>query len=238
MIKFCIDPGHGGSDPGAVNGKRYEKDDVLRLALAVKPLLEAQGVGVLLTRADDKTVPPIAERCRMANEAGCAYYLSLHRDAAGPTARGISLWVHSRANEATMAKAQYILDELLTVTPTQNRGVQKGTPQSYADFGVNTGTVMASSLLELGFITNAQDNALFDGYFDRYAEAVARGLCKVVGVAYKPDKPQNGQEAPETPSDAETVTVSRKDWDALYTALQAAHETTGTAIKQFQEMRE
>lgn len=53
MVKICLDPGHGGTDPGALLGKRYEKDDVLRLALAVKPLLEAQGLGVVMTRTDD-----------------------------------------------------------------------------------------------------------------------------------------------------------------------------------------
>lgn len=216
MIKVCLDPGHGAGDPGALLGKRYEKDDVLRLALAVKPLLEAQGVGVVMTRTDDKTVPPIAERCQMANSAGCAYYLSLHRDAAGPAAHGISLWVHSRANDPTVRKAQYILDELLAVTPTQNRGVQKGTPQDFENFGVNVYTTMASALLELGFITNADDNDRFDRYFDRYAEAIARGLCKIVGVDYKAqDKPSEG------PKD-ETITIPRKDWNTLCAALQAA----------------
>ena len=52
---------------------RYEKDDVLRLARALKPLLEAQGLGVVLTRDSDAALP-IAERCRIANEAGCAYF--------------------------------------------------------------------------------------------------------------------------------------------------------------------
>ena len=225
MVKICLDPGHGGTDPGALLGKRYEKDDVLRLALAVKPLLEAQGVGVVMTRTGDKAVPSISERCQMANTAGCAYYLSLHRDAAGPAAHGISLWVHSRANDPTVRKAQYILDELLSVVPTQDRGVQKGTPQNYENFGVNVYTTMASALLELGFITNADDNDRFDRYFDQYAEAVARGLCKAVGVTYTAqDKPA---EAPEE----ETVRIPRGDWDALCAALQAAHDATEEAIE-------
>lgn len=230
MVKICLDPGHGGTDSGALLGKRYEKDDVLRLALAVKPLLEAQGVGVVMTRTDDKSVPPIAERCQMANTAGCVYYLSIHRDAAGPAAHGISLWVHSRANDPTVRKAQDILDELLAVTPTQDRGVQKGTPQNYENFGVNVYTTMASALLELGFITNADDNDRFDRYFDDYAEAIARGLCKVVGVTYTAkDKPA---EAPEE----ETATIPRGDWDALCAALQAAHDATGEAVEKLKKM--
>ncbi|MCQ4895568.1 N-acetylmuramoyl-L-alanine amidase [Anaerotruncus sp. DFI.9.16] len=230
MVKICLDPGHGGTDSGALLGKRYEKDDVLRLALAVKPLLEAQGVGVVMTRTDDKSVPPIAERCQMANTAGCVYYLSIHRDAAGPAAHGISLWVHSRANDPTVRKAQDILDELLAVTPTQDRGVQKGTPQNYENFGVNVYTTMASALLELGFITNADDNDRFDRYFDDYAEAIARGLCKAVGVTYTAkDKPA---EAPEE----ETATIPRGDWDALCAALQAAHDATGEAVEKLKKM--
>ena len=163
---------------------RYEKDDVLRLARALKPLLEAQGLGVVLTRDSDAALP-IAERCRIANEAGCAYLLSLHRDAAGPAARGVGLWVHSGADWPTVQKAQDILTELLAVTPVRDRGVRKGTPQNYRDFGVNTGTVMASALLELGFLTNEEDNTLFDRYLPQYAEAAARGLCRVVGIAYR-----------------------------------------------------
>ena len=230
MVKICLDPGHGGTDPGALLGRRYEKDDVLRLALAVKPLLEAQGVGVVMTRTDDETIPSISERCQMANTAGCAYYLSLHRDAAGPAAHGISLWVHSRANDPTVRKAQDILDELLAVVPTQDRGVQKGTPQNYENFGVNVYTTMASALLELGFITNADDNDRFDRYFDDYAEAIARGLCKAVGVTYTAkDKPA---EAPEE----ETATIPRGDWDALCAALQAAHDATGEAVEKLKKM--
>ena len=39
MYKICIDPGHGGTDPGAVNGAAYEKDIVLDVALKLKKLL-------------------------------------------------------------------------------------------------------------------------------------------------------------------------------------------------------
>ena len=55
-MKICIDPGHGGTDPGAVNGSRYEKTDVLKLAKEISHLLEKQGIEVLLTRDTDKAV--------------------------------------------------------------------------------------------------------------------------------------------------------------------------------------
>lgn len=187
-MRICIDPGHGGRDPGAVNGKRYEKDDVLRLALRVKTILEKRGVEVVLTRESDREVT-IADRCALGNEKKCDYFLSLHRDAAGPLAYGVSMWVYSKAETGTLNKAQAILDAVLAVTPTYNRKVNKGTPQTYPDFGVNVQTLMDSALLELGFITNSEDNKRFDDHFEAYAHAIAEGLCKGLGL---PQSPQTG----------------------------------------------
>ena len=48
-VTIVIDPGHGGSYPGAVYNGRQEKDDVLRLGKAVGALLEARGVDVVYT---------------------------------------------------------------------------------------------------------------------------------------------------------------------------------------------
>ena len=56
QILICLAPGHGGSDPGAVLGDRLEKDDNLKMALAVRDALERHGfenLSVMLTREDD-----------------------------------------------------------------------------------------------------------------------------------------------------------------------------------------
>ena len=52
---ICLDPGHGGTAAGAVNGERMEKDDNLRMALRVRELLEGSGaeLTVVMTREDD-----------------------------------------------------------------------------------------------------------------------------------------------------------------------------------------
>lgn len=50
---IVIDAGHGGSDPGAVNKGRQEKDDDLRLAMAVGDILSQNGVNVTYTRTAD-----------------------------------------------------------------------------------------------------------------------------------------------------------------------------------------
>ena len=49
---IMLDAGHGGRDPGAVYKERKEKDDTLRLTLAVGEILEAHGLDVQYTRYD------------------------------------------------------------------------------------------------------------------------------------------------------------------------------------------
>ncbi|MBS5873421.1 MAG: N-acetylmuramoyl-L-alanine amidase [Clostridiales bacterium] len=185
--KVCLDCGHGGSDPGAVNGARTEKADVLRIGLKVRDLLTAQGINVVLTRTADKDVS-INERCKIANGAKCDYFLSIHRNAASPDASGNEIWVHSKAVAHVVDKAQKILNAVCAAAG-KNRGVKKGAAGNYTDYGVNRDTDMPSALLELGFITSAEDNKTFDANFDAYAKAIAKGVCAALGEDYKESQP-------------------------------------------------
>lgn len=184
MPKICIDPGHGGTDSGALLNTRYEKNDTLKMALKVKELLEAQGVTVVLTRNADKYLT-LSDRCSIANKNNVDYFLSIHRNSLNATSKGIEIWVYSKATDATTKKAQGILDSLVKVGGT-NRGVKKGyTGNPNVDYAINRESTMPSALLELLFISNPDDNKLFDDHFDEYAEAIAKGLCSAVGVTYK-----------------------------------------------------
>ena len=51
--KVILDAGHGGDEPGAIYNGRKEKDDTLRLTLAVGRILEENGVSTLYTRTTD-----------------------------------------------------------------------------------------------------------------------------------------------------------------------------------------
>ena len=51
--KIILDAGHGGDEPGAIYNGRKEKDDTLRLTLAVGRILEENGVSTLYTRTTD-----------------------------------------------------------------------------------------------------------------------------------------------------------------------------------------
>ena len=75
-----LDAGHGGAEPGAMYQGRREKDDTLRLALAVGEKLENRGVDVMYTRTTDVYDSPL-EKAQIANRSGADLFVSLHRNA-------------------------------------------------------------------------------------------------------------------------------------------------------------
>lgn len=105
-----IDPGHGGRDPGAVGvdaeGQRVrEKDITLAIALALRDrLLDAGGIRVALTRADDQALP-LADRPEIARRLGADLFLSIHADSAGAREDVGGASIYTLSNEASSEAA-------------------------------------------------------------------------------------------------------------------------------------
>ncbi len=176
---ICIDAGHGGSDPGAVNGDRQEKIDTLALALRVASYIEKAGYTPLLTRSDD-TYLSLGDRCAIANDADAAYFVSLHRNSA-EGGKGTEVWISSQKTAPERHLAQEILKALDEVGIQANRGVKAGTQgSSDGDYAVNRNTEMPSCIIELGFIGNDEDNRLLDKHIDDYAKAIADAIVKLM----------------------------------------------------------
>ncbi len=78
---IVIDPGHGGHDPGTMNGDTKEADLVLDIALRLEKLLtNVQGVSVTLTRRSDEFIP-LQQRTAIANRENADLFLSIHTNA-------------------------------------------------------------------------------------------------------------------------------------------------------------
>lgn len=180
-LKVCIDAGHGGKDSGAVNGKRYEKDDTLRFALQLGKILMANGIDVVYTRADDIYSSPI-NKANIGNRLNSDYFICIHRNAAfSKKASGVETLVYNK--KGMKYKIATDINDSITSIGFKNRGVK-----TRFNLAVLNHTIMPAILIEIGFITNSGDNELFDNKFGEIVEAVAKSFLEAQGLQYKARK--------------------------------------------------
>lgn len=177
MKIICIDPGHGGKDPGATDGGVQEKDVVLNVAKKIRVFLEARGCTVTLTREMDVFVE-LSDRAHMANAAKADLYVSIHCNSVRDNARatGMEVYHYTHASEASKRAARVIYDKLLPVCGLKGRGVKA------KDLAVLRETAMPAVLVELGFISNDSDRAKLTNFSwqDDAAQAIADGIIETL----------------------------------------------------------
>lgn len=181
-ITVCIDPGHGDYDKGTIAGDgTAESEQNLEMAELVKAYLESCGVSVVMTRESDVQVS-LADRCAIANQGNADFFVSLHRNSISgedPNEYGVEIWVNNKQPEYDTKLANNIMSALESVGISQNRGVlfgYRGMPDQ--NYQVNMDTVMPSCLVELGFVTNDEDNALFAEKKAEYAKAIGNAVIQ------------------------------------------------------------
>jgi N-acetylmuramoyl-L-alanine amidase len=185
MSRIHIDAGHGNKDPGAVNGNRREADNNLQLALRVRDLLIARGHEVSMTRTTNNFTIGRVQAARNAN-ADC--YISCHRNGAeSETAHGYEavIKMNPSARDVDLANAitrHIVAAGVQRVRETPLRGVNRANGRRDLEDLAATPANMASVAVELGFISNARDNQLFDTKFEEYARAIVRGICDIYGA--------------------------------------------------------
>ena len=189
---FMLDAGHGGSDSGAVYNGRLEKNDNLRITLAVGERLARSGERVLYTRTDDSTVD-LTYRSTMANSAGATYFVSFHRNSASTVGRGVEVYYYTGLSaQSTAARMAAPVQDALVACGFHNRGVKQ------AKFSVLRRTSMPAILVELAFINNEAENAKLDSEFDRITDAIASALLSFVGKTLTPATTQPPETEPPT----------------------------------------
>ena len=167
---IVIDAGHGGSDPGAVNKDRQEKDDDLRLAMAVGDILSQNGVNVTYTRTADVYQTPF-EKAQIANDADADFFISFHRNSSPRDNQysGVETLVYDKSGEKlNMAEN---INGALGEIGFRNLGVQ-----ARPGLVVLRRTKMPALLIETGFINTDKDNELFDAQFEEMAQAIAYAI--------------------------------------------------------------
>lgn len=169
MAGVILDAGHGGYDNGAQYDGRKEKDDNLRLTLAVGQILEQNGVPVSYTRQSDIYQSP-SEKARLGNESGADYFISFHRNAS-PNAneyQGVETLVFD--DQGIKAEMARNVNANLEQVGFRNIGVKER-----PNLTVLRRTKIPAILIEAGFLNSDQDNERFDEKFQEIAQAIADG---------------------------------------------------------------
>lgn len=183
-----IDPGHGGGDSGAQTKKRNEKDDTLRLSLALKKELNKKNFTVYMSREEDNDVPR-KKIARRANKSKADIMVSVHRNKADDkTAQGVEIYISKRNSK----RSRYLAKQLMNNLHRQGfdkRKIRSGTLVSKnQDYYELLNTKMPACLIEVGFISNKHDNKLFDENLEKNAKAMANGIEKTYNHLYENDK--------------------------------------------------
>jgi uncharacterized protein YjdB len=192
-----LDPGHGGSDPGAISGKYHEADLNLAVAKKVQALLLNRGYQVYMSRSND-TYLGLIDRPQMANNLGTDIFVSIHTNSTGAgetTVNGIESYFYeydpnypSKINDAmhnnpdrivkSVTLTSLIQENIISYTGANDRGTDGDT------FAVIREAAMPATLLEMGFINNSSDRQkLFtDSYQNKIAKAIADGIHEYFAI--------------------------------------------------------
>src|SRR5881628_208020 len=189
-----LDPGHGGHDRGAVCRYGYEKDFALDVARKLRPLLQAKGLRVIMTREGDYFVP-LEVRAKIANAARNSIFVSIHFNATNdnPNATGFEIFSFtprgapstsdsavalssfnmqpgSEVDAQSMALSACIYHSVLGHIPEYDRGIKR------ARFAVLRLTKVPAVLIEGGFLTERGEGRLISNKDWRGKLAAAIGV--------------------------------------------------------------
>lgn len=169
--KIVIDPGHGGSDPGAVgpNGLR-EKDSVLDISLKLRDILQKNGYVVEMTRTTDVYLS-LPQRVAISNSSGANFFLSVHNNSFSATSHGTETYSYQSTGFASNV-ARKIQSDLVGAIGLTNRGFKT---ESFYVLKYNN---VPSALVEVAFISNPYEESLLanESFRLKSAQSIAESI--------------------------------------------------------------
>lgn len=177
---IVLDPGHGGSDTGALssNGKHDEKTYTLQVARRIAAQLRSAGANVVMTRNSD-TYVDLSPRPVIAEKTNADAFISIHFDSTnqGTKASGHTTYYYNKSKDLPLADA---LNSATNSLPISNRGVDFG------NFEVLRDNTQPAVLLELGYINSKHDFATITSasYQNQVANDVVSGLNKYFATGH------------------------------------------------------
>ncbi len=204
-----LDPGHGANSGARGVTGTIEDHHVLAIALKARALLEAAGARVIMTRTGNY-LPSLPERpsagqleARMtiANRSGADLLVSIHCDwNPNPNIRGVTTYY--LASRGTEGLARTVQRELVAATGLRDVGIIS------RNFYVLRTAVMPAVLVEVGFLSNREDERLVSS--DSLRQAAAQGIFNAVTRHFGAAAP-----APQPAAPPATGTAAPTDFTVL-----------------------
>ncbi len=171
--KVMIDPGHGGSDPGATVDKLYERDYTLSIAKKVIDILKTdKHIEAKLTRSEDVFVD-VAERGEMANDWNADILVSIHGNTFTDENVSGTEVLYTHENES-IKLAQSLQQSLVKSLGFRDRGIRK------EQLIILSHSTMPGALIEVGYLTNTAERTEMTSSSGQLktAQAIAEGIIK------------------------------------------------------------
>lgn len=177
MAKIVIDAGHGGHDSGAVGKRSTEANNMLQMALKMKPMLEHSGHKVILTRSTNVFLS-LYQRSKISNDNKVDIFISLHQNSASnSSATGFETFIfNGNVSNNTKRLQNNVHKSIMQVVPYRDRGMKR------ANFGVLRMTSATAVLIEYGFINNPKEEKYMIDNIDKLAKATVDGINAYFGI--------------------------------------------------------
>ena len=182
---ICVDPGHGGSDTGAIGADGTpEKVINLAISLVLAQDLRDAGLGVIMTR-DDDSYPTLQQRTDLANAAQASLFMCVHNNAGDPGASGTETYYWHDPDDPTKYSvegqklAALIQQDLVAALGSVDRGAK----EHPKDLWVLAQSNMTAVLTEVGFVDNPVEEAKLatPAYQALAAGAITKGILDYLG---------------------------------------------------------
>lgn len=200
-LNLLIDPGHGGKDSGCRNETFNEQSITLAVAKEVQQLLRELGHNVNLTRPDESTTLTLDDRTLLGASLAIDAFISIHVNAStNPEAKGVETYTlpafgcegslpnspprgplvgHAHLPMSTRL-AYYVQHALLKKTNADGENTITDRGVRHAHFKVLRDTPAPAILIEIGFLTNAEDSVRITNPEEqkRIARQIVQGITK------------------------------------------------------------
>ena len=184
-MKWYLDFGHGGKDPGAIGYTNLKESDIaVKIGMIVKENLENALEKVITTHKNDKYYS-LDYRTTKANHENCDYFISIHLNAStNSSAKGCEVWLYDE-NSKLKNLANNLCNNLSAKVNTPNRGVKYSKKLS-----VLKNTKMPALLIEVDFISNkeVEKSLRNDKHLKSIADTISSTLLSFVNKSIVDDK--------------------------------------------------